>query len=322
MLLGTDIFLYLFFFRVSLVVSGGSRSWAGLERISTATSSPFVPTFHNACLFRRLFQQRLGCDARRFSAAIPLAPATIQGETQLLPHHQLGLPPPAQRRKFSFPASLHSSLLGLAGSARGEAGNAVGGSTRRRFSNVSDAVSRKLSNTIGWRSATIPAEEIVEQGKSLCGQYMRSRLKRSGIFTRKCGLQRLRTAASLPGGYVVRDVFPELASIGQELERMYPKLYACVARQASPSPGGGNLTSDKAAGVVLTAVARELFKADVTWGKVVSLFAVAGGLAVDCVRQGHHEYLQALLEAMGEVLEEELATWILGNGGWVSTVSS
>jgi hypothetical protein len=138
------------------------------------------------------------------------------------------------------------------------------------------------------------------------------------VFSRKCGLQRLRTAASLPGGYVIRDVFPELASIGQELERMYPKLYTSVARQASPSPGGGNLTSEKAAGAVLTAVARELFKVDVTWGKVVSLFAVAGGLAVDCVRQGHPEYLQGLLEAMGEVLEEELAAWIVSNGGWVS----
>jgi hypothetical protein len=283
--------------------------------------SPFLAKFHNACLFLRLLQQRFGYDTRRFSSAIPVATATIQGEAQPLPQHPLGLSPPAQqRRKFSFPASLHSSLLGLTGSAGGEAGNAVGGSARRRFSNVSDAVSRKLSNTIGWRSAPIPTQEIIEQGKSLCGQYMRNRLKRSGVFNRKCGLQRLRTAASLPGGYVVRDVFPELASIGQELERMYPKLYTCVARQASPSPGGGNLTSDKAAGVVLTAVARELFKADVTWGKVVSLFAVAGGLAVDCVRQGHHEYLQALLEAMGEVLEDELAAWIAGNGGWVSIV--
>ncbi|XP_023701890.1 uncharacterized protein LOC111861491 isoform X4 [Cryptotermes secundus] len=271
---------------------------------------------------RRLFQQRSGCDARRFSSAIPSTARGTAGDVLALSHLPLGLPPPAQqRRKFSFPAALHSSLLGLTGSAGGEAGSVVAGSARRRFSNVSDAVSRKLSNTIGWRTAPIPTQEIVEQGKSLCGQYIRRRLKRSGVFNRKCGLQRLRTAANLPGGYVVRDVFPELASIGQELERMYPKLYTSVARQASPSPGGGNLTSDKAAGVVLTAVARELFKADVTWGKVVSLFAVAGGLGVDCVRQGHHEYLQGLLEAMGEVLEEELAAWIVGNGGWTALLS-
>ncbi|XP_069692803.1 bcl-2-related ovarian killer protein isoform X2 [Periplaneta americana] len=243
-------------------------------------------------------------DARRFSSATPGTSGAVLPMTHP--------PSPPQRRKFSFPASLHSSLLGLAG-----AGSADGGSTRRRFSNVSDAVSRKLSNTIGWRTTPVPTQEVVEQGKSLCGQYIRNRLKRSGVFNRKCGLQRLGSS----GGGVVRDVFPELASLGQELERMHPKLYTAVARQASPSPGCGALGSEKAAGVVLSAVARELLKADVTWGKVVSLFAVAGGLAVDCVRQDHPEYLPSLMEAMGEVLEEELAAWIVGNGGWTALLS-
>lgn len=116
---------------------------------------------------------------------------------------------------------------------------------------------------------------------------------------------------------MVSEVFPELASIGQELERMHPKLFTSVARQASASPGGGILASEKAPGVVLSAVGRELFKMDVTWGKIVSLFAVAGGLGVDCVRQGHPEYLQGLMEAVGEVLEDEVAPWIITNGGWV-----
>ena len=42
--------------------------------------------------------------------------------------------------------------------------------------------------------------DIVEQAKSLCGQYIRARLKRSGVFNRKLGLQRLRSVANLPGG--------------------------------------------------------------------------------------------------------------------------
>ncbi|XP_068083855.1 bcl-2-related ovarian killer protein isoform X2 [Anabrus simplex] len=213
--------------------------------------------------------------------------------------------PAHQRRKFSFPASLHSNLL--LGSN--------GDTARRRFSNVSDAVSRKLSHTIGWRTAAIPTQDLVEQGRSLCSQYIRSRLKRAGLFNRKCGLQRLRTAVNLPGGFVVREVFPELVSVGLELERMHPKLYSGVARQASGTPGGV-LVEEKAPGCVLSAVARELFKADITWGKVVSLFAVAGGLAVDCVRQGHPDYLQSLPEAMGELIEDELAPWIVSNGGW------
>ncbi|KAE8744785.1 hypothetical protein FOCC_FOCC008602, partial [Frankliniella occidentalis] len=171
---------------------------------------------------------------------------------------------------------------------------------RRRFSNVSDAVSRKLSSTIGWR--TVPAHskivEIVGQGKALCGQYIRSRLKRAGLFDRKCGLQRLRSAAALnapqglsagAAGGVLREVFSELNAVGLELERRHPKVYTGVARQAAAGP----IVSDKTAASALTAVGRDLLKHDVTWGKVISLYAVAGALAVDCVRQGHPEYLHA-----------------------------
>ncbi|XP_063233962.1 bcl-2-related ovarian killer protein isoform X2 [Bacillus rossius redtenbacheri] len=225
---------------------------------------------------------------------------------------------PSQRRKFSFPAALHSSLLGAAPApGPGPQPAPEPSSARRRFSNVSDAVSRKLSNTIGWRSA-VPAQELVEQGKLLCAQYMRNRLKRAAMLSRKCGLQRMRTAATLPGGHVVREVFPELASIGQELERMHPKVYSGVTRQASAAPVP---CSDKTAGLVLAAVGRELLKGDVTWGKVVSLFAVAGGLAVDSVRQGRHEHLHALVDVFGEVVEEELAPWLVGNGGWTGLLA-
>ncbi|XP_039279201.1 bcl-2-related ovarian killer protein isoform X2 [Nilaparvata lugens] len=214
---------------------------------------------------------------------------------------------PHHRRKFSFPAALQSNLLG---------GLDATLPARRRLSNVSDAVTRKFSNTIGWRSA-IPVDHIVQQGRTLCGQYVRCRLKRSGLFSRKCGLQRLRSAASLPGGYVVREVFPEMLGVGVELERMHPKLYAGVARQAWSSGGcGGVLASDKAASQLLLAIARELLRTEPTWAKVVSLYAVAGGLAVDCVRQGHPEYLGSIVESMGDVLEEDLAVWIADNGGW------
>lgn len=49
----------------------------------------------------------------------------------------------------------------------------------------------------------------------------------------------------------------------------------------------------------------------------MALFAIVGGLAVDCVRQDHPEYLPKLVEAIADVVEDELATWINENGGWV-----
>lgn len=182
-------------------------------------------------------------------------------------------------RKFSFPIGLHSSTL------LGDV------SARRRFSNVGDAFSRKLSNTIGWKiPCAIPVQDIITQGKCLCGQYIRFRLKRSGIFNKKLGLQRIRSIIGTPSIHVVRDVFPALNfvsqlnshrakamcvnyvdraifQVGEELERMHPSLFSSVARQLSRSTGGELQDADSAP-VLLMAVARDLFRIDITWSKV------------------------------------------------------
>ncbi|KAK6622965.1 hypothetical protein RUM43_008817 [Polyplax serrata] len=215
-----------------------------------------------------------------------------------------------QQRKFSFPTALPGNFLGI---------ETTGISARRRFSNVSDAVTRKLSNTIGWKTSQKQCREIVTVGKSLCSQYIRNRLKRSGYLNKKCGLQRVRSAISL-GGVVFREVYPELVGLGVELERLHPKVYANITRQASTFPGG-RLSSEKEVGAILTAVSRELLKNDVTWAKVVSLFAVAGGLAVDCARQGHYDYLGCIVETMEDILEDDLAQWIQYKGGWYALVA-
>jgi hypothetical protein len=49
------------------------------------------------------------------------------------------------------------------------------------------------------------------------------------------------------------------------------------------------MTNEKSVSCILSSVARNLLKVDVTWAKIASLYCVAGGLAVDCVRQvGQH----------------------------------
>ncbi|KAL1124270.1 hypothetical protein AAG570_002040, partial [Ranatra chinensis] len=227
----------------------------------------------------------------------------LQLETAL---HQPG----QKRRKFSHPVSLQQHHLQQQQQQQQQR-------YPRRFSSaVSDAVTRKLSTTIGWaRPSPVAIGDLVAQGKSLCGQYIRWRLKRCGMLPRKCaGLQRLRSCASLP---VVREVLPELIRLGQELERMHPKVYCGVARQACPTPGG-MVTSEKVLTFTLTRVAQEIMRQGVTWPKIASLYAVAGGLAVDCVAQGHPQFLQAITEAMAIALHQGVAPWIFLKGGWVS----
>lgn len=103
--------------------------------------------------------------------------------------------------------------------------------------------------------------------------------------------------------------------MGQELERNHPRVFTNVARQLSRETAG-ELSSEESAPVLISAIARYLFKSDITWSKVVALFAVTGGLAVDCVRQGHPDYLPKLIEGVGDVIEDELIGWLNDNGGW------
>lgn len=211
-------------------------------------------------------------------------------------------------RKMSFPAA--SGLTGLSLSD-------LPLSTERRyrrFSNVSDAVSRKLSTTIGWR--TVSVQEVVTQAKSLCGQHIRTRLKRFGLFNRRLGLQRLRSVANLPGGLAVCDVFVQLDALSMELERRHPKLYTGVSRQM-----GLTLASEKSITKMLSSMAHDIFRTDISWFKIASFYGLVSGAAVDCVRQGHPEYLYGLVEAAGLVIERDVANWIAQQGGWSSMLS-
>ncbi|XP_015121586.1 bcl-2-related ovarian killer protein homolog A [Diachasma alloeum] len=189
----------------------------------------------------------------------------------------------------------------------------VVGSARRRLSNVSDAVSRRISHTIGWRSVSASLELIVAQGSSLCGQYIRNRLKRSGIFQRKLGLKRMRSALSATCSTVLTEVYPELIALGVELEKMHPNLFTRIGRQV----GCGAFSSEQTATEALHDVAREMLRfGEMTWSKIIALYAVAGAIAVDCVRQDRPQFIPSIQRAMTEILEEDLASWIQANGGW------
>ncbi|XP_023296997.2 bcl-2-related ovarian killer protein isoform X2 [Lucilia cuprina] len=242
--------------------------------------------------------QQNGFGSNNFGSSNFLSPNSINDRQSMLNAQS--------RRKFSFPATLHStSLLEVNQN-----------STRRRLSNVSDVVTRKLSYTIGWKAAQIPAQDIITQGRCLCGQYIKRRLRRSGLFNKKLGLQRIRSILGTSTMSVVREVFPAVMVLGDELERMHPRIYTGVARQICRNPGGEFKSADTVI-LLLSAVARDLFRIDITWSKIVSLFAIAGGLSVDCVRQGHPEYLPKLMQSVSDVIEDELVPWINENGGWI-----
>lgn len=101
----------------------------------------------------------------------------------------------------------------------------------------------------------------------------------------------------------------------EELERMHPRIYMNISRQLSRAPFG-ELEEAHTAPYLLNAVSKDLFKNGVSWAKIISIFAVTGGLAVDIVRQGHYDYLPRLIESTGDIIEDDLVPYLLDNGGW------
>jgi hypothetical protein len=112
------------------------------------------------------------------------------------------------KRKFSFPASFHSSAL-----LNTEPNSSIFAKTTRRLSanvsaNVSDRV-RKLSTAMGLGWNHSPSKELLmSQAKFLITMYIRSRVKRSGILNqqkKKLGLARIQR--SMLGVGEVKEVF-------------------------------------------------------------------------------------------------------------------
>ncbi|KAH7962045.1 hypothetical protein HPB52_014018 [Rhipicephalus sanguineus] len=131
-------------------------------------------------------------------------------------------------RKYSLPLQLQRrpSLSGYAAAVESAREDA----RRRKFSQVGQVVSHRLSTTIGWKVYTVTTQEVADQAKSLCGRYLRAKLKQCGAVHKKLGLQRLRSVSNLSVGYPTSDVAQRLRLVCSELESSHPDLYQMIER--------------------------------------------------------------------------------------------
>ncbi|XP_030647844.1 bcl-2-related ovarian killer protein homolog A isoform X1 [Chanos chanos] len=160
-------------------------------------------------------------------------------------------------------------------------------------------------------------KEIVSQSKALCRDYIHSRLNRAGIGWSK-------PEHGFSSGGTLGEVSSVLLWLGDELEYLRPNVYRNVARQLNITVASESVVSD-----AFLAVAAEIFSTGlsktnftlhfstgVTWGKIVSLYAVAGALAVDCVRHGQPAMVHTIVDCMGEFVRKSLVPWLKRRGGW------
>ncbi|KAM3865680.1 bcl-2-related ovarian killer protein homolog B [Diretmus argenteus] len=152
---------------------------------------------------------------------------------------------------------------------------------------------------------SVTEKELVSQSKALCRDYIHSRLNQYGLGWSKTELNLPTSNAALS------EVSLVLLCLGDELECMQPSLYRNVARQLNISVAMEHMVSD-----AFIAVATEIFSTGITWGKVVSMYAVAGALAVDCVRQGQPATVHTLVDSLGQFVRRFLVPWLKRRGGW------
>ncbi|XP_006875276.1 PREDICTED: bcl-2-related ovarian killer protein [Chrysochloris asiatica] len=151
-------------------------------------------------------------------------------------------------------------------------------------------------------------KELVAQAKALGREFVHARLLRAGLAWNAPD------RAAPPGGRLA-EVCAVLLRLGDELELIRPSVYRNVARQLNLSLQCETVVTD-----AFLAVATQIFSAGITWGKVVSLYAVAAGLAVDCVRQAQPAMVHALVDCLGEFVRKSLANWLRRRGGWTDVL--
>ncbi|KAM4574345.1 bcl-2-related ovarian killer protein homolog A [Fundulus diaphanus] len=148
-------------------------------------------------------------------------------------------------------------------------------------------------------------KELVSQAKVLCRDYIHARLNRAGL-----GWSKPEQGVAAAGGKLA-EVSAVVQWLGDELEYLRPSVYRNVARQLNITVAVEGVVSD-----AFMAIAADIFSTGVTWGKVVSLYAVAGSLAVDCVRHGHPAMVHTIVDCMGEFVRKSLTPWLKKRGGW------
>lgn len=124
-------------------------------------------------LFCLIFYRIVACyssDVRRMSAEGAVMCSENSCCSSSLQYRQ-------RHRKFSYPVSFHSNTLQPRNFP--DINNSVSTSvlSRRRFSNVGDVVSRKLSTTIGWRHTQVQSRHLyIAAFNRTCVKSVRHRL--------------------------------------------------------------------------------------------------------------------------------------------------
>ncbi|CAH1780747.1 unnamed protein product [Owenia fusiformis] len=162
----------------------------------------------------------------------------------------------------------------------------------------------------GWNLTEMATQkEIAMQGRTICKDYIYHKLRKMGLLNKKVTLQA--TAKS-------SDISFQIQYLGSEMEKNHPDVYKNISRQLAVT-----MNSEKIVRETFMQVVENIFEdGRITWGRIVSLFPLAGSFSVDCVQQSHGEFVNTVVDAVATVVENKLVGWIQQQGGWIELMLS
>ena len=179
----------------------------------------------------------------------------------------------------------------------------------RHYRRLVNQYSRSISAGLNLSGDDQPRpEKLVEESRDLVRDYIYTRLTNAGLTHRK-----FRPASVGDHDKEYTEVSQQILAIGEALEHRYPELYRNISRQLNMT-----MSSEEMVRRTYTSVAELICKGELHWGKVIALFAMAGGFAIDCVQQGHPEYANKIVDCFGVFVSKNLSEWLVEQGGWVS----
>ncbi|XP_041356205.1 bcl-2-related ovarian killer protein-like [Gigantopelta aegis] len=143
-------------------------------------------------------------------------------------------------------------------------------------------------------------DTIADVAKIICDYYITEKL----LLKRKPKRKRKRCYGNCEYSECFRRA-------GHVLERLYPNVYTDVSRKISVT-----MTSSTVVKTDLSSVLEILFRDGVTWGKIVSMFAVSSCFAEECIQQGHSEFVDDVIDCVGTFTAVHLREWLTKEGGW------
>lgn len=142
---------------------------------------------------------------------------------------------------------------------------------------------------------------IFSQIHCLCAQFIKEKLKRDGLSSRKAPI----LIDVLPNSSL-RHTILIINRMSLELERLHPRTFCNIS-----------LALPEAAPVMVDAIGRSLFKHnDISWGKIISFLTISSAIAADCARVGQPDIIQSVVDSTFSVMAEEAGLWIEKEGGW------